>query len=68
MKLDIDGVAVSGGSACTSGSLKPSHVMQELGHDNETAMATIRISLGRFNTPDDIVRFVKLLKKALGLL
>ncbi|MEB2329309.1 MAG: cysteine desulfurase family protein [Ignavibacteriaceae bacterium] len=68
MKLDIDGVAVSGGSACTSGSLKPSHVMQELGHDNETAMATIRISLGRFNTPDDIVRFVKLLKKASGLL
>ncbi len=52
--LDIRGVAVSNGSACTSGSLKPSHVIMALGRDEDTALATVRFSFGRGNTVDDI--------------
>lgn len=52
--LDIRGVAVSNGSACTSGSLKPSHVIMALGRDENTALATVRFSFGRGNTVDDI--------------
>lgn len=68
MKLDIEGIAVSGGSACTSGSLKPSHVMLALGHENDTALSTIRVSFGRFNTTDEVIKFVETLKESVGLL
>ncbi len=52
--LDMRGVAVSNGSACTSGSLKPSHVIMALGRDERTALATVRFSFGRGNTIEDI--------------
>ncbi len=52
--LDMRGVAVSNGSACTSGSLKPSHVIMALGRDESSALATVRFSFGRGNTVDDI--------------
>jgi cysteine desulfurase len=52
--LDIKGVAVSNGSACTSGSLKPSHVIMALGRDEKTALSTVRFSFGRANTIDDV--------------
>ncbi len=52
--LDIRGVAVSNGSACTSGSLKPSHVIMALGRDEKTALSTVRFSFGRGNSVDDI--------------
>lgn len=68
MKLDIKGIAVSGGSACTSGSHQPSHVMLALGHDKDTALSTIRVSFGRFNTPDEVREFSKQLKNSVGLL
>ncbi len=47
MALDLEGVHVSAGSACTSGALEPSHVLQALGVPRETAAATVRFSLGR---------------------
>ena len=53
--LDLDGVMVSAGSACTSGALEPSHVLQALGLDRETAGATVRFSLGRTTTRPDAV-------------
>ncbi|HOO45704.1 MAG TPA: aminotransferase class V-fold PLP-dependent enzyme, partial [Deltaproteobacteria bacterium] len=52
--LDLEGVAVSTGSACASGSLDPSHVILATGLPAECAHGSIRISLGRDNTHEDI--------------
>lgn len=54
LNLDMKGVAVSTGSACTSGSLEPSHVLTALGVCAATAQGAIRFSLGRSNTEEDI--------------
>jgi cysteine desulfurase len=52
--MDLRGIAVTSGSACTSGSLQPSHVLLAMGRAADTARATIRFSFGRSNTPADI--------------
>ncbi|WP_412068102.1 cysteine desulfurase family protein [Rubrivirga sp. IMCC43871] len=54
--LDLDGVAVSAGSACTSGALEPSHVLLALGVPRELAAATLRFSLGRTTTTAEVAR------------
>lgn len=54
MALDFQGVAASSGSACTSGSLEPSHVLAAIGLPPEIAAGTIRLSLGRWNTAQDV--------------
>lgn len=54
LNLDMEGVLVSAGSACTSGALEPSHVLTALGLDRETASAAVRFSLGAKTTADDI--------------
>ncbi|HET6781998.1 MAG TPA: cysteine desulfurase family protein [bacterium] len=54
MALDFQGVAASSGSACTSGSLEPSHVLAAIGRPPHIAAGTIRLSLGRPTTPDDV--------------
>jgi cysteine desulfurase len=54
LNLDMKGVAVSTGSACTSGSLEPSHVLMALGLPPATAQGAIRFSLGRSNTEADV--------------
>jgi cysteine desulfurase len=54
LNLDMKGVAVSTGSACTSGTLEPSHVLMALGLQAATAQGAIRFSLGRGNTEADI--------------
>lgn len=54
LNLDMKGVAVSTGSACTSGSLEPSHVMTAIGIPVATAQGAIRFSLGRANTEADV--------------
>ena len=54
--MDIRGVAVSNGSACTSGSMQPSHVLVAMGYPAEQARAAVRFSLGRFTTEDDVVK------------
>lgn len=54
LSLDMKGVAVASGSACTSGSLDPSHVLLAMGVSAELAQGSIRFSLGRFTTKDDI--------------
>lgn len=54
LNLDMEGVLVSAGSACTSGALEPSHVLTAIGLDRETASAAVRFSLGAETTEDDI--------------
>lgn len=54
MHLDLAGVACSGGSACTSGAVEPSHVLTAMGVDRPAALGTIRFSLGHETTDDDI--------------
>lgn len=62
IKLDLAGIAVSSGSACTSGSLRPSHVLKAIGYDDVTAKSSLRISFGRFNTDSDVEELIKVLK------
>jgi cysteine desulfurase len=52
--LDLAGVCASNGSACSSGAVEPSHVLRAIGLERETAAATVRFSLGRGTTADDI--------------
>lgn len=54
MNLDIEGVAVSTGSACSEGAVDPSHVLSAMGLSREEAASSIRISLGRFTEQEDI--------------
>ncbi len=54
INMDLAGVAVTSGSACSSGSLQPSHVIKALGRDEETTKATVRFSFGRFTTGDEV--------------
>ncbi|MBU0533960.1 MAG: cysteine desulfurase NifS [Candidatus Omnitrophica bacterium] len=54
LNLDLQGVAVSSGSACTSGLLESSHVLKAMGVDPATAQGSVRFSLGRDNTEEDI--------------
>jgi cysteine desulfurase len=63
IKLDMNGIAVSSGSACTSGSVQPSHVLKAIGYDDETARSSLRISFGRENYEEDIDYFVDVLTK-----
>ncbi len=63
IKLDMKNIAVSSGSACTSGSVQPSHVLKALGYDDNTAKSSLRISFGRFNTENHIDCFIKGLKE-----
>ncbi|MGI6344653.1 MAG: cysteine desulfurase NifS [Bacillota bacterium] len=54
LSLDMKGIAVSSGSACTSGSLEPSHVLLAMGLNHEQAHGSLRLTLGRDNTESDI--------------
>lgn len=54
LSLDRLGIAVSSGSACTSGSLDPSHVLMAMGLDHQTAHGSLRLTLGKYTSNDDI--------------
>ncbi len=54
LSLDMVGIAGSSGSACTSGSLDPSHVLMAIGLNHETAHGSLRLTLGDFTTEEDI--------------
>ena len=52
--LDMAGIAASSGSACSSGSLEPSHVLLALGQSAELARGSLRLTVGRYNTMEDV--------------
>ena len=59
LSLDLKGIAASSGSACTSGSLDPSHVLLAMGLDHATAHGSLRLSLGEQNTMEEVERFLE---------
>lgn len=61
LSLDMKGVAVSSGSACTSGSLEPSHVLLAMGIPHEKAHGSLRITMGRINTEEDVRDFIEIM-------
>ena len=68
MIMAIKDLAVSSGSACTSASLEPSYVLRALGRDDELAHSSIRFSIGRFTTEEEIDFAINLLKSKVGKL
>jgi len=59
--LDQKGIAASTGSACSSGSLEPSHVLLALGLSEEVAHGSLRLTLGKYNTAKDVEKVIKVL-------
>ena len=68
MLMAIKDLAVSSGSACTSASLEPSYVLRALGRDDELAHSSIRFTIGRFNTEDEVDYAIALLHEKIGKL
>ena len=64
--LDLKGVAASSGSACASGSVNPSHVLLALGLPYSLAHGSLRLSLGKYNTEDEIDEIVQAVTDAVG--
>jgi len=66
MNLDIEGAAVSTGSACSSGDLQPSHVLLAMGFEAEAAHGTLRFSLGRRTTEEEIATVLDVLVRVVA--
>lgn len=67
--LDLAGIAVSGGSACTAGSIEPSHVLVAMyGEDSPRIGESIRISFGRYTTKDDLTKLVEAIANTISRL
>lgn len=65
-RLDLEGLEVSAGSACASGSLEPSHVLLALGQDSERARAALRLSFGRTSGEEDVHNAVEILRRTIS--
>ena len=68
MRLDLDGVAVSSGSACSSGKVRRSHVLEAMGVPHDLAEGAIRVSSGWNTREDDVTHFVQAFERALHAL
>ena len=66
--LDMQGVAASSGSACTSGSLDPSHVLLAIGRVHDVAHGSLRLSLSHYNTEEEIDHILKVVPEVVSLL
>lgn len=65
INLDLAGICASGGSACTSGALEPSHVLMAMTQDRKRAEGTLRFTLGTENTEEEILETVRVLKETI---
>lgn len=68
LSLDMKGIAASSGSACTSGSLEPSHVLAAMGVPTEVAQGSLRFSLGRSNTQEQVDYTIEVLTQVVSRL
>jgi len=68
LSLDMEGIAVSSGSACSSKTLEPSHVLRAIGLAHEEAHGSLLFSLGRWNSEDDVDRVLSVLPGIVGRL
>jgi cysteine desulfurase len=66
--MAVKDIAVSSGSACTSASLEPSYVLRALGRSDELAHSSIRFTIGRFTTVEEVDYTVKLLQEKIAKL
>jgi cysteine desulfurase len=66
VKLDLQGIAGSVGSACTTGSTEPSHVLTAMGYPDDEARGSLRLSLGRTTTDDEIDSAIAIVPRVLG--
>ena len=65
LNLDMEGISVSNGSACTSGAIEPSHVLTNLGLSDELAKSSIRISMGQHNDSEDITYLLEKIEEVM---
>jgi cysteine desulfurase len=68
MLMALKDLAISSGSACTSASLEPSYVLRALGRNDELAHSSIRFTLGRFTTQEEVDFTIKLVKEKIAKL
>jgi cysteine desulfurase len=68
MIMALKDIAVSSGSACTSASLEPSYVLRSLGRNDELAHSSIRFTIGRFTTVEDVDFTIELVKSKIAKL
>ncbi len=66
--LDLKGLAVSSGAACSSGAIEPSHVLLAMGLSHERARSSVRISLGKQTTDEDVDFAIKVLPETVARL
>ncbi len=66
--MALKDIAISSGSACTSASLEPSYVLRALGRDDELAHSSLRFSIGRFTTEEDVEYAIKVIRQAVNKL
>jgi cysteine desulfurase len=64
MLLDQKGICCSAGSACTAGSLEPSHVLKAMGYSNERARGSLRFSFSRFNSENEVAQALQIIPNA----
>ena len=68
LNLDMEGICASTGSACSSSSLEPSHVLLALGLSHEQAHSSLRFTIGQGNTEEDIARVIEVLPRIVARL
>ena len=68
LNLDLEGIAASTGSACSSGSLEPSHVLLAMGLSHELAHGSLRFTMGRWTTEEDVERVLDVLPEVVARL
>ena len=68
LNLDLEGICASTGSACSSSSLEPSHVLLAMGIPHEQSHSSLRFTIGKWTTEEDISRVLEVLPKVVAKL